>query len=439
MTLRRAVSGCRWTFAPGILLTGSLLLAGCGSTTSGAESSADSGTGAPSPSTAVEACVSDAAAVIAAPELSNRETPLPADLVAELDAAAQSGLAEAAAPGAVVGVWTPEGSWISAFGLADPDTGAPMTVDVHHRIGSVTKTITGTVLLQLAQDGLLSLDDVIGDYVPDVPNGDRVTLRQLANMTSGVASYTRSKDFTDVYFADPSKVYTPDELLAVGLAIPPLFEPGAQFDYSNTNTVLLGQVIEQVTGMEIGDVFAQRVFEPLGLSETSWPGDSAELPTPHARGFTTQGQGSAENPADATNWNPAWGWTAGEAISTVDDLLTYGRALGTGRGLLDPQSQEIRLTSFPGPAGYGIAMGCTSGWVGHTGELPGFNTSLFYDTMTDSTVVVAANSDIASGDCTESITLPDNPTGIPCMSPASRIALAVTTALGRPFMTPPIS
>ena len=334
---------------------------------------------------------------------------------------------------------TPKGTWVKAYGLADPATKAPMTTDVHQRIGSVTKTMTGSVILQLAQEGRLSLDDTIDEYVDGVPNGAEVTLRQLANMTSGVASYTRSTAFTDKYFAEPETVFTPDELLAVGLAQPALFPPGTQFDYSNTNTILLGKVIEKVTGQDVAEVFQERIFTPLALTGTSWPGESPALPAPYARGFTLQGSGTPDKPADATNWNPAWGWTAGEAISTMQDLLVYGRAIGTGQGLLDPATQVERLTSFPGAAGYGIAMGCVDGWVGHTGELPGYNTSVFYDTTTDTTVIVETNSDINSGACTESPVLPGNPTDVPCRAPATRIFVAVSEALGHPFSPPQVN
>jgi len=141
---------------------------------------------------------------------------LPKDRTARVDAAAQASFAKAFTPGAVVGVRTPEGTWTAAYGMADPRDGRPMTVATHTRIGSVTKTFTGTVIMRLSQDHKLSLDDPIEKYVSGVPNGNSITLRQLANMTSGIASYTRSAKFTDTYFAKPETVFTPDELLKVG-------------------------------------------------------------------------------------------------------------------------------------------------------------------------------------------------------------------------------
>jgi D-alanyl-D-alanine carboxypeptidase len=384
------------------------------------------------------ACVADPEAVATrqpTPEMTTGT--LDAELVADLDAAAQESFAQAAAPGAIVGVRAPDGTWTAAYGEADPDAGTPMEVGMHTRIGSVTKTFTGTLIMQLAEAGQLSLDDTIGEYVDGVPNGDTITLLQLANMTSGVASYTQSTAFTDTYFAKPETVFTPDELLAVGISESPIFEPGEKFNYSNTNTVLLGMVIEEVTGKPVADVFDEQILQPLGLANTSWPGDSTEIPAPYAQGFTLQGDfATPDSPSNATNWNPAWGWTAGEMISNMDDLLTYGRALGTGQGLLDEASQIERL-SFPDGNGYGIAMGCIDGWVGHTGELPGYNTSVFYDTTTDTTVIVQVNSDISSGDCAESPTLTDDPRTEVCSAPATRMFVALSTALGHTFTPNP--
>lgn len=384
-----------------------------------------------------DACVSDAGAVAARPPTATMTSGvLAADLISRLDAAVRASIKETSSPGAIVGVRTQVGTWTSAYGKADPATGAPMEIGMHTRVGSITKAFTGTVLVQLAEAGKLSLDDSIERYVPGVPNGSRISLRQLANMTSGVASYTQNTKFTDVYFADPQTIFKPDTLLAIGLEASPIFPPGTQFNYSNTNTVLLGLVIEKVTGKPIAEVLKSMVFDPLKLSNTFWPGESTSMPARYAHGFTLQGTATPDRPIDATHWNPAWGWTAGALISNMDDLLAFGRALGTGQGLLGSTAQVGRLASFPMPSGYGIAMGCTDGWIGHTGELPGYNTTVFYDTRTDTTVVVQTNSDIASGDCKDLPVLADGPRNIVCASPAVRIFVAVSTALGRPF-TPP--
>jgi D-alanyl-D-alanine carboxypeptidase len=359
-----------------------------------------------------------------------------------LDAALEQSFSETGAPGVIAAVQTPEDMWVGTLGVAALFSEEPMSADMHQRIGSVTKTFTGSLLLQAAADGLLSLDDTIGQYVEGIPNGDEITLRQMANMTSGIASYTFNEQWQDAFFSDPQRIWRPEELVQFGIEDSPAFDPGTEFQYSNTNTVLLGLVLEQVSGEPVGDLYREWIIEPLGLQQTSFPNADPAFPDPHPQGYTLQGQDDGE-PLNATDWNPSWGWTAGGMISTVDDLLVYGRALGTGEGLLPPEQQAERLNSFPGDEvppnsaerAYGLGLGREYGWLGHTGELPGFNTAVYYHPELDATVVVEVNSDIPSGDCP-----PDNPTmtdapheDIPCADPAVRIFGALAEALGEPF------
>lgn len=411
-----------------------LLLGGCA-----AEPAA---TSAPTPSaTPAAACVADPESVATAPLASTATDELDDSIATKLDAAARTGFEVAAAPGAVVAVQTPEGTWAAAYGDADPDAGTPMTTDVHQRIGSVTKTFTGTLVLQLAEAGALSLDDPIEKYFDDVPNGDLITLGMMLDMTSGIASYSIDPQFQASLFADPNRLWTPDELIETGLALSPMFEPGARFDYSNTNFVMLGRVIEIVTGKPFATVLDEQILGPLGLDDTAMPSaDQVALPAPSPRGYTLQGTpDDSFDPIDATNWNPTWAWTAGQMTSTMQDLLVYGRALGTGQGLLGIEGQVERLTSMAPKGGYGYGAGCIGGWFGHTGELPGFNTALYYDTTTDTTVVVLVNSDIPSGACTDSKTLADDPKTEPCLDPAAHVFVSVSTALGHTFTPPPKS
>lgn len=422
-------------FAIGLGVGATLLISGCSGPAPTASIPPQSSAAPASPEST---CVADPDAVVTTPLPEAATGPMPADLASKIDAAASASFALAAAPGAIVFVQTPEGTFSKAYGLADPTTGAPMTTDMFFRIGSVTKTFTVTLVLQLAEDGALSLDDPIGEYIDGVPNGDVVTLRQLSDMTSGVASYTFDETWLQAFMNERDRVWDPQELVDIGIALPPLFEPGTDFNYSNTNTVLLGQVIEQVTGKDVASVFAEQIFEPLGLAGTSDPGASAAIPAPHPRGYTLQSPtATPENPADATDVNPSWGWTAGQLISNGEDMLAYARALGTGQGLLGEDAQIERLTSFPGAAGYGLGMGCSSGWVGHAGELPGYNSSVFYDTSSDTSIITMTNSDIASGDCELSPTLLDNPSGEVCSSPATRMFVGISDALGNAFVPAP--
>ena len=420
------------------------LAAGCSSaaTPSGGSTAAGSATGsAPGPAaastSAAKACVADPAAVAAKQPSATTTAALPADLVTKLDAAAQAGFKEAASPGAIVAVRTPQGTWIKAYGESDPAKKVPMTADMHVRIGSVTKPFTGTLVMQLVEQGKVSLDDPISKYVDGVPNGDTVTLKLLGIMRSGVASYSRNPEFVKQLFGNPEGVYTVDQLLKYGYALSPAFAPGADFEYSNSNTLLLGKVVEKVTGKSLEDAYRSMIFEPLKLSQTSAPGSNPEMPAPFSRGYTLQGV-DGTTPADATNYNPSWAGAAGEIISEAGDLLTFARALGTGQGLLKPATQLARFDTWAPAGGYGFQWACTDGWVGHTGELPGFNVTVWYDTTTDSSVVVAANSDIASGSCTTSPTLTDNPgSDSICSSPGVRVFAAVSKAMGHEFVPTP--
>jgi len=367
-----------------------------------------------------------------------------------LNAALEESFSESGAPGVVAAVQTPEDTWVETRGVADLSSEEQMTPDVHHRIGSVTKTFTISLLLQAAAEGLLSLDDTIDQYYEGVPNGDEITLRQMANMTSGVANYGEDEQWANEVLSEPYRVWKPEELTQVGIKGSPLFDPGTEWHYSNTNTVLLGLVLEQVTGETIGELYSKRIIEPLGLQGTSFPdlADSS-LPDPHAQGYTLKGQSSGGEPLDTTDWNFSWAWTAGEMISTVEDLLTYGRALGTGEGLFSPEQQAERLDSFirdlppfnqpplNGDAGYGIGLTYDRGWIGHGGEIDGYNTQLFYHPELDAVVAVAVNSDISSGDCPEDRpTMEEGPHDVPCAGPADRIFRELAEALGKPAPAP---
>jgi CubicO group peptidase (beta-lactamase class C family) len=212
---------------------------------------------------------------------------------ADLEAALERSFKESDAPGVVTAVQTPEYTWIGALGVADRASKEPMTPDVHHRIGSVTKTFTATLLLQAADEGLLSLDDKIDRYVKGVPNGDKITLGQMADMTSGIASYTEDDQWVDEWSSDRHRVWEPEELAQVGIKDSPLFDPGTEWHYSNTNYVLIGLALEQVTGKLIGDLYREQIIEPLGLQSTSFPGlTDSSIPEPHAQGYTLQGQPS---------------------------------------------------------------------------------------------------------------------------------------------------
>lgn len=307
------------------------------------------------------------------------------------------------APGVQAGVWTGDGEWIGSSGVAEVDTTQPVTPADHSRIGSITKTMTATVILQLIDEGKIAFDDVIDTYVPGMPNGSTATIKNLLEMQTGIPTYTDGTPVVDQYAADPTTAFTPQQLVDSVKDKPAMFAPGTQFFYSNTNYVLLGMVIEKVTGKTIADNFGERLLTPLGMTQTSVPGTSTVLPEPFLSGVSTQ-----TNPEgtikDATNWNPSLAFTAGEVISTLDDLHKWGVALGTGEGILTPATQQLRVdsvkTTVPPNSperSYGMGIVNTAGWLGHTGEIPGYNTVVNHDPATGTTIVVMVNSDITGG------------------------------------------
>ncbi|GHD75027.1 beta-lactamase [Streptomyces mirabilis] len=318
----------------------------------------------------------------------------------QLDGTVQQVMREANVPGVTVGLWTPhQGTYIRSFGVADKSSGRPMSPDLYTRIGSETKTFTVTALLKLVDEGKAGLDDPIGRYVAGVPNGDRITLRELAGMRSGLFNYTEDPGFFKAFTSDPRRPFTPQELLAYAFGHPVLFPPGQKFSYCNTNLILLGLVVEKAGGKPVQDYIHDHVLAPAGLRHTLFPTDAA-FPSPHAQGYTDQtATGKVE---DTAGWNPSWAWAAGAMISSLDDLRVWARTVATGvlpdgTTLISPATQKQRLTTppttIPG-AGYGLGIFNVQGWIGHNGSLPGYESLTVYLPAAQATLVVLLNTDI---------------------------------------------
>ena len=313
----------------------------------------------------------------------------PADLPQRLDAAIEARLAQMGAPGAIVSLSMPgEVDYVKAFGVANTATGVPMMPDFHWRIGSVTKTFTGTALLQLVDQGKVKLSDPISRYVEGVPSGDVITLDMLGRMRSGLVDYVETDTIMGrIYGESPygpdAFAITPREMLDAAFAEPMDFAPDAKWAYSNTNTVLLALVVERVTGMSFGDYLQQNVFGPLGLDHTSYP-TNGWLPGPYADGYN---QGPDGTVYDTALWNPSWGNAAGKVVSTAADLRTWTEALGRGT-LLSPRTQAARLahgSTVVAGVDYAFAIFDAAGWLGHNGDIPGYTTVAVYLPARDAT------------------------------------------------------
>jgi D-alanyl-D-alanine carboxypeptidase len=323
-------------------------------------------------------------------------------------------------PGAMVLLRTPQGELVFGSGTTELGVASPPRADTHFRIASNTKTMTAAVIVLLAQDGKLRFDDPVSKYVFGVPNGDIITIAELLKMRSGLYNYTAAPELAESLDHEPTKAWTAEELLAIAFKRPPPSAPGKEFEYCNTNYVLLGLIAEKVEGEALARVFQNRLFAPLGMKDTLLPANtSSSIPEPYAHGYMYGGaayalvdapyppdlQAAAKartlKPNDDTRQNPSYALAAGGAISTAHDLSTWMRALVGGKVLnADTQRQWLESPVPQDPSkllgqkyGYGISLitfGPNSMYF-HGGEMPGYNSFMGHDPINDVTLVIWAN------------------------------------------------
>jgi len=280
-------------------------------------------------------------------------------------------------PGVII--MTRRGQQVSnvVAGLADKATGQPMQPQDKVRIGSITKTFVATVALQLAAERRLSLNDSVQKWLPGVITGHgyhpaQITIRQLLQQTSGIQDYTSAPGFLTE--ANLARTWQPRQLVDIALRLGP---PVHGWLYSDTNYILLGMIIQKVTGRSPVTEISLRILVPLGLHDTSFPLTSKQIPAPYAHGYY--------GPIAVTNAiNPSIAWTAGAMISAVDDVARFYRALLDGR-LLPPAQQRELLATIPvndtgelfaehyGLGIYSVQLSCGTAW-GHDGGIIGFKT-----------------------------------------------------------------
>jgi D-alanyl-D-alanine carboxypeptidase len=316
--------------------------------------------------------------------------------VARLDQTLRSTWATTWAPGVLAGVWIGGCGWTAALGSTERAAGPRPVLADHARIGSITKTMIGTLVLELVDRKKLRLDESIARWFPQLPDAGQITIRELGNMSSGIASYTANATLTNRYFSNPTMSWRPSQLIAGGAVLPRKFAPGHGFWYSDTNFVMLGRIVEMVTHKPLAELMRTMLFKPLGMAASVYPTGNG-LPSPYLRGYTVQGSENG-NVLDSTNWSPTFAAGAGQAISTLEDLHRWAVAVGTGR-LLTPAAQRARLIPNPasvaGGRAYLFALGRDHGWLGHEGQIPGYNAQIAYLPALKATIVVIANADIA--------------------------------------------
>ncbi len=284
--------------------------------------------------------------------------------------------------------------WMYTAGLGDIPNKLPMDSSYTFRIGSNTKTMTVTVLLQLVGEGKIGLNDKLSKFFPNFPKSDSITIKMLANMTSGIFSYTDDEAWTGLVEENTSRVWLPQELVNAVLADDFYFSPGTGYHYSNTNTIIIGQIIEMITGNPLETEIANRIVEPLNLSTTGFQTAGLDFPGPHARGYTL---GMNEELVDNTEtFNVSWAWAAGSGYSTPRELQKYVEVL-VGGGLLPDSLQTRRmndLISVGSKTGYGLGILHVGSFYGHNGGIPGFSSSMYHSNEKDCTVIIYYNSQL---------------------------------------------
>lgn len=327
---------------------------------------------------------------------SGRERPFSPEIEAKLDQLMVETMKKYNSPGMTLGIWVPgKGSFVKAKGIADLATGRKIKTKDIFRIGSLTKTFTGTVVLQLVDEGKLSLTDNVAKFYPKVPNSKNITIKQLLNMTSGLHSYSEIEWVQRAIFKDRFRVWTPEELLDTAIAVKPDFPPGTSFHYSNTNTVLLGLIVEKITGDTLEQEITQRIIDKLRLGHTVFP-TGPEIKKGAIHGYMYEdGQ-----PDDWTKQNVSWGWAAGAMISNMYDLKKYIKAISDGT-FLSKKLQQERLTSWDEMKSarkatmptlrYGLGAFTAGGFVGHNGGLPGYVNIAMYNPENGARILLMLN------------------------------------------------
>lgn len=250
----------------------------------------------------------------------------------------------------------------------------PATTDMRFRNGAVAFAYVSTLLLRYVDQGKLSLDDTVDKWLPNLPNADRVTLRMLANQTTGYPDYERDPRFEADFEANPFHIWTYRERIRIAFAKPVLFEPGANWSYSHTNFMILGRILREVGGQPLATQIRRQVLRPMGLRATV-ADQTSQIPAPVLHAYSSERRGalglaaSVDFYEESTSWNMAWGTPVGATQTTdIRDLARSARAVGTGELL---SRRSYRAMTSPRLRGFGqrqdnCAPSCFQQSIGYT-------------------------------------------------------------------------
>lgn len=344
----------------------------------------------------------------------SNKTILKSDVQTALSAVAKKQLV----PGAIALLRMPGKTITAAYGTTEIARKNTPQTSYFYRIGSNTKSMISATIVLMAQDGLLQLTDPVSKYIPDVPNGDRISLDLLMKNRSGLYNYLDSPKLACEFDKNPLKIWTPQDLLNLAFAQPSQ-TPDERFEYSNTNFILLGLVAEKMDKKPLATIFKERLFTPLGMKHTYLPdANDTTMKKPYSHGYAFGGsahvfthepypveiQRKAKSgklkPVDYTVQSPSWAWAAGGVISTADDMAIWIASLAQGKlfnqeyydkwlqspVILDPATPFVKY-------GYGFltAKKDSGLFFFHSGELPGFNSYMIYNQDKKHTMIIWSN------------------------------------------------
>lgn len=314
-----------------------------------------------------------------------------------IDTIVNEAMTDLGQPGVMVHVKCPKGEYIKTYGFANIAKTRPISLNDHFRIGSNTKTFTGNLVLMEIDKGNLALTDILEDFIPGVPNGTQITVEHMLSMRSGVFDYPTEQGTAIMHYLFPTTPFTADQAIGIIKSKPAMFAPGTDYQYTNSNYVLLGRILETITGRSIKTMMLEDLLVPLGMSETSWPPD-AWLPTPYAEGL--QADVLFGGWRDGTLTHPGLFDAAGALVSNMADLMKWAKELRDGT-LLSPELHQLRETQYwyhhygldhgPEEYGYGLGYYKISEWMGHAGSVPGYTSTCFYHPPTGSIIIGIEN------------------------------------------------
>lgn len=255
-----------------------------------------------------------------------------------------------------------DGKQLASVAYGESMNGVPANPQMHLRNGAVAIAYMSTLTLTYVDDGVISLDDPVGNWLPDLPDADSVTLRMLLNMTSGYPDFVQNATFQKTFYNDPFAIFDSQQLIDFGLSTPRVFPPGANWDYAHTNYVILGLALEQIGGAPLADLLQERISAPLGLTGTQ-SSQTAQIPEPVLHAFSSERRSFLGIPASArfyeetTFWNPSWTLAPGAVqTSTIADMAVSALAFAQGT-LLSPESHAAQIA--PDLVGFGAPLeGC---------------------------------------------------------------------------------